>query len=172
MQMYHILSHRLFEPAMLVLIGINVIFMLSEHWGQASSWASFIRGRRSARTRQMPSSRHVSRHQACPWTRAATRGAKMPTGCAWRAGLDHFFTIVYLFECVLRMLALGYATYFTSKWNRYDFFVTCWGLLMLCLGPVAYDNFFCRLVLHLTRALRIFRVGLCLVGRDRATLYA
>jgi hypothetical protein len=73
-------------------------------------------------------------------------------------GLDHLFTFVYLGECVLRVLAMGRATYLMSRWNRYDLFVTIYGFVMLCLGSLTYRLFFLTLLLHLSRALRIFRV--------------
>lgn len=65
---------------------------------------------------------------------------------------------MYLGECMLRVLAMGRATYLMSRWNRYDLFVTIYGFVMLCLGSLTYRLFFLTLLLHLSRALRIFRV--------------
>ena len=39
------------------------------------------------------------------------------------------FGCIYYAECLLKLLGLGFATYFGDNWNRFDFFLVCTSLL-------------------------------------------
>lgn len=50
--------------------------------------------------------------------------------------LLQIFVIVFVFEAILKLLALGVVRYFKDEWNTFDFVVTVLGAVELCLEGV------------------------------------
>ena len=48
---------------------------------------------------------------------------------------NYIFTLVFLVECVLKLLVYG-LSYFQDQWNKFDFFVVCASLVDLGLEPL------------------------------------
>jgi len=54
----------------------------------------------------------------------------------YEAGLkyiNYFFSSVFFFEAIIKLIAYGLRGYFTVGWNQFDFFVVCSSVLDITL---------------------------------------
>ena len=75
------------------------------------------------------------------------------------SGAMQLFTDIYYVECTLKLVGLGWSGYFSSTWNRFDFFLVCVSLLdqfaaelLVKLLPVP------PMLLRVIRVARIMRI--------------
>jgi hypothetical protein len=68
---------------------------------------------------------------------------------------NYFFTFVFGWECIFKLYGLYPRRYYTSAWNRFDFFI-----VMISFAGIAIDNLGSSVGLNPTvlRVLRIFRI--------------
>lgn len=71
------------------------------------------------------------------------------------------FTAVFIAECGLKIAAMGFREYWSSNWNKFDFFIVCSSIVDLCVGFLSTS--FARLI-RLFRLSRMFRLIKSLKG--------
>ena len=75
--------------------------------------------------------------------------------------VNYIFTGIFILECILKLLGLGFAAYFHSGWNRFDFFVVLASIVDLAVANVeGFDASFLKSfqIIRVLRVLRITRV--------------
>ena len=75
--------------------------------------------------------------------------------------VNYVFTGIFILECILKLLGLGFAAYFHSGWNRFDFFVVFASIVDLAVANVeGFDASFLKSfqIIRVLRVLRITRV--------------
>ena len=75
--------------------------------------------------------------------------------------VNYVFTGIFILECILKLLGLGFAAYFHSSWNRFDFFVVFSSIVDLAVANVeGFDASFLKSfqIIRVLRVLRITRV--------------
>ena len=76
-----------------------------------------------------------------------------------------FFGNVYYAECVLKILGLGFASYFRDSWNRFDFFLVTTSLLdQFAADMMAKVMPIPPMLMRMLRVLRIMRIMRLLKG--------
>ncbi len=87
--------------------------------------------------------------------------------------IDHFFVLVFLVEALVKIFILKPRNYFSSSWNKFDFFLVIVSLPSLLL-PLLPDTS-SLLLLRIFRLVRLFRLmkfipnlGMIIVGLGRA----
>ena len=68
---------------------------------------------------------------------------------------NYIFTVVFLAECILKLLVYGWS-YFHESWNKFDFFVVCASLIDLGLEFV--DDMEDLPIGNIAKILRVLRV--------------
>ncbi|XP_022243584.1 sodium channel protein para-like [Limulus polyphemus] len=71
--------------------------------------------------------------------------------------VDKFFTIIFLFEMLLKWLAFGFKKYFTNAWCWLDFIIVLVSMFNLAVGLAGYDNIPAFKTMRTLRALRPLR---------------
>lgn len=71
---------------------------------------------------------------------------------------DILFTVLYFIEVFLKILALGFSSFWVSRWNRVDMFIVIWSILALILLEFRLPSDTVLLVLRICRVFRIFRL--------------
>lgn len=71
---------------------------------------------------------------------------------------DIVFTILYFIEVFLKVLALGFSSFWVSRWNRVDMLIVVWSILALILLEFKLPSDTVLLVLRICRVFRIFRL--------------
>ena len=70
------------------------------------------------------------------------------------------FTIIFIIEAILKILALGLRTYFHSSWNKFDFFVVLTSLVDIILNFIGKEFLYIlRIGPQLARIFRVLRVS-------------
>jgi len=73
--------------------------------------------------------------------------------------INYIFTAIFIVECVLKLIGEG-LSYFSSNWNRFDFFVVCTSLLDIAMQTFLSSSLsFLRVGPQLLRVLRILRLS-------------
>ena len=75
--------------------------------------------------------------------------------------VNYVFTAIFILECILKLLGLGFLAYFHSGWNRFDFFVVFSSIVDLAVANVeGFDASFLKSfqIIRVLRVLRITRV--------------
>ena len=75
--------------------------------------------------------------------------------------VNYVFTGIFILECIVKLLGLGFAAYFHSGWNRFDFFVVFASIVDLAVANVeGFDASFLKSfqIIRVLRVLRITRV--------------
>lgn len=70
------------------------------------------------------------------------------------------FTIIFLVECILKLIAFG-KSYFSNNWNRFDFFVVAasiFDVMLGFMGDIAGESSFLSFGPQLARVMRVLRV--------------
>ena len=74
--------------------------------------------------------------------------------------MNYVFTITFIVECILKLIAFGFKGYFLSNWNRFDFFVVMTSIIdfvMLVMGG-SFSKVL-RVGPQLARVIRVLRVS-------------
>ncbi|MFK7932008.1 MAG: ion transporter [Saprospiraceae bacterium] len=71
--------------------------------------------------------------------------------------LDHFFIIFFIVEAIVKIKALGWKNYSSSKWNIFDFSIVIASLPSLLIGWVELPDTSVLLLLRLFRLIRLVR---------------
>lgn len=77
------------------------------------------------------------------------------------------FSIIFVFECVLKLIAFG-SSYFNTAWNKFDFFVVIASIFNYCLKFMNTNAGWMSVLPQLARVFRVLRVTriLKLVGKS------
>lgn len=74
---------------------------------------------------------------------------------------NHFFTLIFLVEAILKFIAFG-MTYFNNAWNKFDFFVVSASIADVFLDVVLKDGVpeggFLSVAPKIARVMRVLRV--------------
>jgi hypothetical protein len=74
------------------------------------------------------------------------------------AGINYIFTVIFLVEAILKMIAYGWS-YFGTAWNKFDFFVVMSSLLDLAMDFADADQMQAIAIgPQLARIMRVLRV--------------
>ena len=71
--------------------------------------------------------------------------------------LDHFFIIIFVLEAIVKIRTYGRQTYFSSRWNVFDFIIIIGSLPSLLIGWVELPDTSFLLLLRLFRLIRLIR---------------
>ena len=71
---------------------------------------------------------------------------------------NYFFTFIFGWECVFKMYALAPSRYFTSGWNKFDFFIVTISFVDVLMTQLAGLIEFPAGILRILRIFRIFRI--------------
>ena len=93
-------------------------------------------------------------------------GGTSATGYMWPAyywslfGLNSAFTLVFICECVIKLLGFGVCRYFRDGWNAFDFLVVVVATVELTFEVLSWLNVFDSNIpgLSALRALRVLRM--------------
>ncbi len=75
----------------------------------------------------------------------------------WLESIDHFFIIFFLIEAIIKIRELGAKIYFSSTWNRFDFFLVVISVPSLLMNFIPIPDASILLVLRLFRLIRLVR---------------
>lgn len=74
--------------------------------------------------------------------------------------VNYAFMIVYVSECILRMIAEGFLNYFRNAWNSFDFFIVFMGIAAEILTLFAEKDGLVNVqILRTLRMVRVFRIS-------------
>ena len=74
--------------------------------------------------------------------------------------INYFFTAVFIFECIAKIIGLGIKKYWLNTWNRFDLFVVISSLVDIIMSFLGGGGFsFLRVGPQLARVIRVFRVA-------------
>ena len=71
--------------------------------------------------------------------------------------MDHFFIVVFLLEAVIKIATYGFKTYFSSRWNIFDFVIVVASLPSISMGILDVGDTSVLLILRLFRLVRLIR---------------
>lgn len=93
----------------------------------------------------------------------------------WLEYIDHVFILLFLIEALVKIKALGWKTYWSSYWNRFDLTIVLGSLPSLLTGVLPLPDTSLLIVLRLFRLLRLVRflrfipgIGKIMQGLGRA----
>ena len=73
--------------------------------------------------------------------------------------INYFFTAVFIVEFLLKIIAFGYKTYFSSNWNKFDFGVVfCSVAEIIITNSITGSVTFLRVGPQIIRVMRVIRV--------------
>lgn len=70
--------------------------------------------------------------------------------------INMVFTVIFIFECILKLLALGVIQYSYSNWNKFDFLIVAASLIDLVMTYIGMDGL--GVGPQLTQIMRVFRI--------------
>ncbi|MCB9207625.1 MAG: ion transporter [Ignavibacteriales bacterium] len=74
--------------------------------------------------------------------------------------INYFFTAVFILECILKFLGLGFRGYLYSSWNKFDLFVVLTSIIDILMNNLGQSFLsFLRVGPQLARILRVMRVS-------------
>ena len=74
--------------------------------------------------------------------------------------INLFFTSIFFFECVMKIVALGFHAYWLNPWNKFDFFVVLSSVVDLLMDIFGKSFIsFLRVGPQLARVMRVLRVS-------------
>eukprot|EP00753_Platysulcus_tardus_P012787 PLAT3543.3.p1 GENE.PLAT3543.3~~PLAT3543.3.p1 ORF type:complete len:751 (+),score=243.80 PLAT3543.3:154-2253(+) len=83
-----------------------------------------------------------------------------PSWTSLLEGLNIFFTLAFLLEAVLKIMALGNKVYFADRWNQFDFFTVVGSIIDLVASAINFSVFrVLRVGRTIARLLRLVRVS-------------
>ena len=74
--------------------------------------------------------------------------------------INFFFTAVFIFEFLAKVIGLGFKRYWLNPWNKFDFFVVSSSIVDIIMNILGNGNFyFLRIGPQLARVVRVLRVS-------------
>jgi len=71
---------------------------------------------------------------------------------------NYFFTSIFILECIIKLLALGYKKYFYIGWNKFDFFVVATSIIDIVISNAFNSKVSFIKSFQIIRVLRVLRV--------------
>jgi len=72
--------------------------------------------------------------------------------------LNVAFTIIFIVECILKLIAYGIKEYFRETWNKFDFIVVCTGVIEILISFSYIDILHFNGLFKILQVLRILRI--------------